>query len=153
MTVFLFGLYYAALLFFIVPRIRTAHNRQRVLTWPQTKAIIDEKVVLEEARPSRQGTGLAHASQVHGHLKERYAYYVGGQKYESQLIEPGFDQQHRHYRNMARFHLMRREQPVVYFNPQQPEEAYLQPGQDPLSWRVLGWGSLLLGGWPLLLLV
>ncbi len=140
MTVFLLSVYYTALLIFIVPRIRTAHNRQRVLTWPQTKAILEPRVTLQKERAGTQG-----------HLQEPYAYYVGGQKYEGQQVEPGFERQHRHYRNMARFYLMRRT-PTVFFNPQNPTEAYLQPGQDPLSWRVIGWGGLVLGAWPVLLL-
>ena len=141
MTLILLSVYYTALLFFVVPRIRTAHSRQRVLTWPQTKAIMEKKVEL-------QGAG----TQVQGHLKEGYSYYVGGQKYAGRQVEPGFEQQHQHYRNMTRFYLMRRE-PTVFFNPKSPAEAYLQPGQDPLSWRVIGWGGLVLGGWPVLLLL
>ena len=143
MTLLLLSVYYTALLVFIVPRIRTAHHRQRVLTWPQTKAILEPRVTLQKERAG---------PRVQGHLKEPFIYYVGGQKYESQQVEPGFERQHRHYRNMARFYLMRRT-PTVFFNPHDPTEAYLQPGQDPLSWRVIGWGGLVLGAWPVLLLL
>ena len=152
MTLLLLGVYYTALLVFIVPRIRTAHNRQRVLTWPQTKAILEPRVALHDKGASSSGVGAPDVRQVQGHLQEPFIYYVGGQKYEGRQVEPGFERQHQHYRNMARFYLMRRT-PTVFFNPQDPTEAYLQPGQDPLSWRVIGWGGLVLGAWPVLLLL
>ena len=126
----LLPLYVIGFLWLVLPRIRTAWRRQRVLTWPQARAHLgDTRVKLAESKAS-------------AHLQQPYTYYVKGQAYTSDRIEPGFRQQHRHYRNMTRFHLMRRE-PRAFFDPRQPEEAYLQPGRDPLSWSIIVGGGVL----------
>jgi hypothetical protein len=151
MTWLLLAVYYSALAAFIVPRIRVARNRQRMLTWPQAKATLDEKVQLQQpgARPQVQSQSEGPSPEVH--LREPYTYYARGHKYESQQLEPGFARQHRHYRNMARFYLMR-QGAVAYFNPLQPEEAYLQPGASPLGWGLIGWGVGVLGALPLVVI-
>ena len=123
-----FVVYYPIVLYLLLPRLRSARNRQRVLTWPHAKALLtDPRAALGEDDH---------------HLKEPYTYYVKGQAYRSQQIEPGFRQQHQHYRNMTRLYLMRGE-PRVFFNPQAPEEAYLQPGKDPLNWSAIVVGGVL----------
>lgn len=131
MTWLFFVIYYPIVLFVLLPRIRNARDRQRLLTWPHAKALLaDPKAVL-----SKGDTIDEH------HLQQPYTYYVKGQAFTGQQIEPGFERQHTHYKNMMRFYLMRRE-PRVYFNPNDPEEAYLQPGKDALSWSNLVWGGV-----------
>ena len=118
--------------------VKTARERQRLLTWPQTKASV------EDVKLSKAGAG----TRVQGHLEKPYTYYAKGEKKEGLMVEPGFRRQSRHYRNMTRFYL-RRDAVYAYFNPNRPEEAYLQPGKDPLSWPWVVFLCLLFVGLPL----
>ena len=77
--------------------VKTARERQRLLTWPQTKASV------EDVKLSKAGAG----TRVQGHLEKPYTYYAKGEKKEGLMVEPGFRRQSRHYRNMTRFYLRR----------------------------------------------
>lgn len=111
------------------------------LDWPVAKGSVIQSEIRESLRTTGSGTNKRTVTE---HIPEvTYTYNVDGQSYQSSRITFGAVNKLNAGNTVARYP---KDKPIeVFYNPQKPDQAVLEPGAEPTSNLVfMGIGVILL---------